>query len=858
MLQKNYDAYTNTFLKRYLELSNLPENSKNEIIQILNTFIINSNNDLTIYSLETQYCLHLLDAATNNLSIIKNWNNYFIIYETVDNYLKNLNNHHQHKQLKQIYNNVSDKIFYVHLWTNAIFYSLVNAQSLADLEQETEETKKILQQVVNIGAETLFIQHCILYFDKDNILITKILFKKYLFIILNEINEKKCSWMQIIIEKKTNVIPLHEFLKETLDTKIKPSENKITLIKFTLSLTRNFLRKFNISLKAPTIFKHFDDYYTYSIFKLASKPLIKQSSSKQKTIITDSFIIAANHLNNTKFYINNNLLKKITQLAELELEALLKNNQPTIENAETLNDLKILLQNLLKKVYTKKYTRAFFQEKLTFILKEDAEIKSIGDILKNSQNTQMLTKSLFKTNKTEQTLFTLANSVQTLFSKIYMLTNFLAYVEYIEEHKLEYLYFTVYADFRGRLYYNSEATIQSIWCFRYLYTFESYSVPYLDLYPLSSAQEHFWTMIFKPIYTDYIGSKAIVEFFQAIGIIFKGKLTNKEGMLSISDCLLYGFDFFKKFSEQNIEFQKLELKIKAEILYYITAINDIIINNSKQGYYIWKDSTASMAQHGGKILGYKNSALKYLNLANNFHAYDTYTVIINNIHKYLLENYENAEQLIPYLQRNVLKQLIMTSEYGVTYYTAKKRYLTLVEELSTLNDNYKILTDQKLLKLIYNYLHTDAISELFYKTTQAEWWDKTQKEVNKLVKLPDLCYEHTYYKLKTHTVYFDKPDTETRSRSTITFYLSVWELNNQDLEIDTKKTNTAAYVNLVHAYDALYLRNIARECSKHNVPLATIHDGFATPYIYTNWLLQVANYCFWDNHVKVYSHTILL
>ena len=72
MLQKNYDAYTNTFLKRYLELSNLPENSKNEIIQILNTFIINSNNDLTIYSLETQYCLHLLDAATNNLSIIKN------------------------------------------------------------------------------------------------------------------------------------------------------------------------------------------------------------------------------------------------------------------------------------------------------------------------------------------------------------------------------------------------------------------------------------------------------------------------------------------------------------------------------------------------------------------------------------------------------------------------------------------------------------------------------------------------------------------------------------------------------------------------------------------------------------------
>lgn len=251
-------------------------------------------------------------------------------------------------------------------------------------------------------------------------------------------------------------------MKEKLNTKIKPNENKITIIKFKLIFTKNFLRKFNISLIAPSIFRHADSYYTYNVFKLSSKPLIRQASTKKKTIISEPFIEAANHLNKTKFLINSNLLSQITQLAEIELENLLKTNQPIIGDAETLNDLKLLLQNLLKNVYTKKYTRAFFQEKITFTLNSETTTQTVGDVIKASLTTQNLSKTLFKTNKAEKTLFTLANSVQTLFARIYTLTNFLAYVEYIEEHDLKYLYFTVYADFRGRLYYNSEVTIQSI------------------------------------------------------------------------------------------------------------------------------------------------------------------------------------------------------------------------------------------------------------------------------------------------------------------------------------------------------------------------------------------------------------
>lgn len=840
-------------------LSDLPENKQIEIINILNKFNLNDSNDLTSYAPEIQYQLHLLDAATNILSIITNWNVYTEIYQTIMSYFNNLNNHHQHKQIKNLYKNNLDTVFYIHLWANALFYSLVNAQSLADLKQEAIDTKKILHHVINIGAELLFIQNSLLTtVDSLDFKLTRNLFKKYLFIILNEINSKNYNWLKIEVEKKTDVIPLHEFLKNTLETKIKPSENKITVIKFKLLFARNFLRKFNISLKAPTIFKYEDQYYTYNVFKLTSKPLIKQANTKKQTTVNDSFIKAAQHLNNTKFIINKTLLKKITELVEIELENLLKNNQTIIEDAETLHDLKLLLQNLLKRVYTKKYTRSFFQEKLKLTLKEELTQETVSDALKNSKTTQTLSKSLFKTNKDEKNLFMLANSVQVLFAKIYTLTNFLAFVEYIEEYNLTFLYFTVYADFRGRLYYNSEATIQSIWCFRYLYTFETTLVPHLNLYPFSSTQENFWNTQFTKVFPAYKGPRAVIEFFQAIGVIFKTKLTKQDGSLCIADCLNYGFNYYLNFSEFTEDYQNLELKTKAELIYYTTALKDILNYNSELNYYIWKDSTASMAQHGGKILGYKNSTLKYLNLANNFYAYDTYTVIINDIHKFIKKNYNGADEVLPYLQRTVLKQLIMTSEYGVTYYTARKRYFTLVEELTKNNSGFEILTNQTLLKLIYDYLQTDAIGALFYKTTQDSWWTATSAKNISKVEFKDLNYEHPYYKLKTHTLYYDKQNTETRSRTTLTLYLNIWELPEEEWELDVKKTNTAAYVNYVHAWDAYYLRNIARECLNHTVPLATIHDGFAVPYIYVNWLIQVANYSFWDEHTRLYSHTILL
>lgn len=77
-----------------------------------------------------------------------------------------------------------------------------------------------------------------------------------------------------------------------------------------------------------------------------------------------------------------------------------------------------------------------------------------------------------------------------------------------------------------------------------------------------------------------------------------------------------------------------------------------------------------MAQHAGKVLGYRRETLKYLNLDNTSEGYDTYQIIINELCNYLLKEQPHWEDSIKLLNRKILKNLVMTSEYGVTRRTA--------------------------------------------------------------------------------------------------------------------------------------------------------------------------------------------
>mgnify|MGYP002138688954 CR=1 FL=1 len=83
----------------------------------------------------------------------------------------------------------------------------------------------------------------------------------------------------------------------------------------------------------------------------------------------------------------------------------------------------------------------------------------------------------------------------------------------------------------------------------------------------------------------------------------------------------------------------------------------------------------------------------------------------------------------------------------------------------------------------------------------------------------------------------DIPEKRSRHVINIQFYYAYntqlyKKLLNQKKvkEVNKHKTKAAVYVNAIHAIDAYYLRLISRDCKQCNIPLATIHDGFAVPY----------------------------
>jgi cobalamin biosynthesis Co2+ chelatase CbiK len=62
--------------------------------------------------------------------------------------------------------------------------------------------------------------------------------------------------------------------------------------------------------------------------------------------------------------------------------------------------------------------------------------------------------------------------------------------------------------------------------------------------------------------------------------------------------------------------------------------------------------------------------LPQLNLNNEFIAYDTYQVVINELKATLGTKYDIPASVLSLLSRKVLKQLIMTCEYQVSFQTA--------------------------------------------------------------------------------------------------------------------------------------------------------------------------------------------
>ena len=103
-------------------------------------------------------------------------------------------------------------------------------------------------------------------------------------------------------------------------------------------------------------------------------------------------------------------------------------------------------------------------------------------------------------------------------------------------------------------------------------------------------------------------------------------------------------------------------------------------SNEKRRFYLIKDTTASFMQHIGALCGYNQDTLKYINLDNDYFMYDTYVVILNKLIKILIRKKAfkrvEADHILKFLTRDLLKATIMTIAYGIGIKKSKKNFET--------------------------------------------------------------------------------------------------------------------------------------------------------------------------------------
>lgn len=792
-------------------------------------------------------------AILNNAIELINLINHFSLYEGLYNeyasIFNNLTKHSQHKILRFFYEVYFDQEVFLHIWTLSTFIGITTVQSV--ISSDVKHSTKIYSAVLEHSCNTISSLLDLFPLPREKLFILVI--KKYVNICL-QTYAKSCSSITIRVEKKNNLINLREFFAEQKPEK--PYDNQVTVLVVTLAFLVNLDRRYFISNTPVRSLYINNTYYTYLGIRLLLTPLLIQHYGKSRTTITTAFAEAAHHLTTTPFTVDYALVNMFELLVKSEIELIIKKLQKlTPHDLQSINDVKVVLGQTVCNSLNAKHVRNILQQMLLRNLGEEVSSTSIMQLARKTDKSLNILRSIFIKNKTETQLIYEANEFQIQLSKLYLYENYLTYCNYLRSAERTTIHFTPYSDFRGRLYYKSEASLQSIWCFRFIYYYESNVQFTPNDYYLHPYQQSF----IKNNPHIELQNILVLEFFQAIGVLFKSECINtKDGSINLNDLLNLGVSYYTRYKDHSpLQAPSgMDIKDYAEFLYYKHAIQSEHIKIQK-GYYIWKDTTASVVQHGVKLLGYKPEMLPQLNLNNEFIAYDTYQVIINGLKATLGAEYGISVSVLSLLNRKILKQLIMTCEYRVSFQTAYNRYIHTVTELINKDRRYQPLLDKVLFKHIYDLLKSGLVSKLFYRETQDEWF---YRNINSDQKKDDIWFNIEYHPLVYKVLYYDNSDGGGRSRKVIKIIIPAWEHYTEKIwPVNVRKTKQAAYVNSVHQEDSIYLRKILRKARDNHIYIAAIHDGFGVAYYNSRWLMSAANTSFWEAGFNMpFSHTIIL
>jgi hypothetical protein len=558
--------------------------------------------------------------------------------------------------------------------------------------------------------------------------------QKYTHIFLREIAYTLPDILEITIkeikelnfEGKARITPLIQ--QESLAEGLAESTHLINLITVKLPLKPLILLKFGIHQNPVHYLTRDNTHLMVDKFYLYHNSLVHQKATKPYTTITSDFYQNIQGLAQTTLWLDYYLINEVSTLLTETFAKLVDATHRLISSKPMVGHQivsdpdtkdvaqafkKVMFFSKLRKAQTKAFRKAYKLAKdQNLIANGDYHNKIlINDEVAAGQMALFLLRfnSLTKKSTDADELFA---ELQQIFTQTHTIKEYFEYIAILQTLGLSKLYFSIYADFRGRLYYNSPVSPQSSCYFRFIY----HLGPYLrsNLPPLSPLN------VANLRLADGCPS---MPLFQAIGFIFKAQCTNSDGKIYLLDILNLGAAKYLVYkSLQLVNYKLDDPKTSIELMYYVTMLNDLFSEKTTIPLrYVIKDSTCSMVQHAGKLLGYRPTKLEFLNLNNNLYAYDTYAIFIQSLREHLANDKGGIwqSQLQRYLTRSNLKNLIMTIEYGVTKKTAYREYCaTFASQLAIPEDERKLLQKEEIFLLIFNFFKEGLVAqELFFHTS---------------------------------------------------------------------------------------------------------------------------------------------
>jgi hypothetical protein len=212
--------------------------------------------------------------------------------------------------------------------------------------------------------------------------------------------------------------------------------------------------------------------------------------------------------------------------------------------------------------------------------------------------------------------------------------------------------------------------------------------------------------------------------------------------------------------------------------------------------YLIKDSTASVYQHLGKLLYFKDEeALEVTNLGKGKEWRDTYIPLISTFKNFL------DEEVKEFFNRKNLKKLLFTTKYGIGSKKAFKDFQDKIEFIADKETFSKIAVNfRKVFKLVNQgnpestILYHHSILDLNKALSHEEYF-----------VLEDIKITLTYHKMTKKEINV----FENNKRYSVVNY----EVSD---ELDDKKKNTSMVANCVHGLDALFARRISNIFYKKN------------------------------------------